>query len=255
LTRDSKLRAASEEPLALKVTMYNRISDLQNYTVEAIDSPVGNVGDFYFLRGQWIISYLLLNVPFESRDSGVLISTGDINEILHNKNVFLINLSSEQVRDSPEIDVSQPISRKHEIELLEYYGWPADWLKEEHDMTPIGELSEEPEREESDDADQNSEPDLLSCDEITGLFQIQANDSEVGKLTDFIVDEEDWIIRYLAAQFQPSPTGYILLPTGLIDRVDWIEAQIYLNASLANIELSPNYDPSKPLDQKKINSL
>lgn len=255
MTCDSKLRAAGDEQLSLKETMYNRISDLQNYTVEAPDSPVGNVGDFYFLRGQWIIRYLLLNVQFESRDSGVLISTGDINKIFHNKNIFSITLSSEQVRDSPEIDVSQPISRKNEMELLDYYGWPTDWLQEEHDVTPIGELSEEPEHEESDDADEYNEPDLLSCDEITGLFQIQANDSEVGKLTDFIVDDEDWIIRYLATQFQPSPTGHILIPMGLIDRVDWVEAQIYVNAMLDSIESSPAYDPSKPLNQKKLNSL
>ena len=238
--------------IRMKIAMFKSIAKLQNYSVRAIDGPVGSVGDFYFYKGLWLIRYLLLNVPDETRDSGVLISTGDIIEISHKKNVFSVNLSTSQVLNSPEIDISQPILRKHERALLEYYGWPADWLQEEHDVTPIGELSGEPENEETDDTDQFIEPDLLSCDEITDLFQVQANDSEVGKLTDFIIDDEDWLIRFIAAQFPQSPTGYILLHTSLIDRVDWTEAQIYLTVSLDKIKQSPIYDPTKPLNQQKL---
>jgi hypothetical protein len=178
-----------------------------------------------------------------------------VQEILYNRKAVRLSLTSEQIRNSPETDVSEPVSLRHEIELNQYYGWPADWLQEQHDVTPIGEMSGEPERQEADDMEEYTGPQLQSISEITGLFQIQANDVEIGKLTDFIIDDETWLIQYLTVEFSESPTGNIILSSDMVERIDWIGGYISVNALLETIKSSPAYDPSKLLTEKQIQTL
>ncbi len=231
--------------------MLLKTSELQRHIMEGTDGELGTISDIYFYKGQWLIRYLLLNASFETMEHGILISTYDVREIRHDKYVVKVNLDQQQIRNSPETDLSQPISRQHEVELLQYYGWPTDWLQEEHDINPVGELSGELQHQQAEE-DENTGPELQSFNEIFDFFRIQANDAEIGRITDFIVNEETWLIEYAAAQFAGSPTGYVLLAVDMIERVDWIEGHFYADASLDTIKGAPPYNPSESLSKEQI---
>ena len=38
-----------------------------------------------------------------------------------------VDLTRQQVSDSPPVDTDKPVSRQHEAEYLRYYGYPAYW--------------------------------------------------------------------------------------------------------------------------------
>jgi len=49
------------------------------------------------------------------------------------------------------------------------------------------------------------DPHLRSTKDITG-YHIQALDGEIGHVTDFIIDEENWSIRYLVVDTKTGGT-------------------------------------------------
>ncbi|MBE0537271.1 MAG: hypothetical protein IH624_16530 [Phycisphaerae bacterium] len=222
---------------------------MQDYIVQATDGEVGRVDDLYVRREEWLIRHLLLKTALEPNGGRILISTQNITHIAHDTQVISLDLTQEQVFDSPDIDVEQPISKQHEIELTQYYGWPPDWLQEEQEITPTDELSEEPQDEADADETEYTGPELQSCNEITGLFRVQLNDAEMGKIMDFLVDDETWLIEYAAVEFAESETGQILLPMAIVQGVDWTEGHIYADASLDAVADGPVYDPGQPLSQ------
>jgi hypothetical protein len=44
-----------------------------------------------------------------------------------------VNMTREQIRNSPEYDPSRPIQRDEELRLYEYYGRPGYWDREDRD--------------------------------------------------------------------------------------------------------------------------
>lgn len=227
------------------------LSQLKTYFVEAIDGETGRVDDLYFHRGEWHIRYLLLRVAFEPEYRRVLLSTYSVQEVLTDRHVITLNLTRQQIRNSPETNVSQPISRPHEIELNQYYGWPADWLAAEQDVTPTGELSGRAERQQAGDIEEYTGAALQGCDEVTGVFRIQANDGEIGKITDFIVDDESWLLRYVIAEYADSRTGYVILATDMVERIDWVDGHFYVDAFVKTIREIPDYDPAVPFQKQQ----
>ena len=57
----------------------------------------------------------------------VLISTAALKKPKWKSRVFPVNLTKEQVRNSPSIDTDKPVSRQHEAKLHNYYDWPIYW--------------------------------------------------------------------------------------------------------------------------------
>ena len=99
-----------------------------------------------------------------------------------------------------------PVYRQHEAELHEYYQWP--WrggYGGSFGTTPLplpdGEVLAEQEASESG---HRNDPHLRSTRQVTG-YHIHATDGEIGHVEDFIVDDENWTIRFLVVD---TTTGF-----------------------------------------------
>ena len=91
------------------------------------------------------------------------------------------------------------------------------------------------------------DPHLRSTDDVTGHY-IQAADGEIGHVEDFLIDDETWAIRYLIINTRHCwPGRKVLVSPQWIERVSWIESQVFVSLSRETIRQSPEYMEESPL--------
>ncbi|MBD3288559.1 PRC-barrel domain containing protein [candidate division KSB1 bacterium] len=235
--------------------MLRSVKKLQGYKIKTTDGEIGKAHEFYFDDKFWTVRYLVVDTGNWLPGRQVLISPFSLGKPNWTENTFPVNLSEEQVKNSPEIDTDMPVSRKMETELAEYYGWPVYWAG-------IGaKLPGGVPTEEQDEAKQAAEkamesdvnPNLRRTREVID-YNIQAVDGEVGHVEDFILEDNSWIIRYLVIDTRVwlhwLPGGKkILIAPPWINRIDWAESKVYVDLNRDNIENSPEFDPMKPVNR------
>src|SRR5262249_57895604 len=71
--------------------------------------------------------YLVVNAGAWLFRRDVLVSPISIEKVDEANNRVLVNLTRDQVKDSPDIDTQKPVSRQHETAFMDYYGYPYYW--------------------------------------------------------------------------------------------------------------------------------
>jgi len=106
------------------------IDEVRGYKVVALDSEVGNVADFIADTDDWSIRYIVVNIghwlPGLS-DKQVLVSPAWIAGVSWPDRQVRLDLSREQVSESPRYDPQEPVNREIETRLYDYYGRPEYW--------------------------------------------------------------------------------------------------------------------------------
>ena len=83
---------------------------------------------------------------------------------------------------------------------------------------------------------------------------IQARDGEIGHVSDFVVDDEDWAIRYLVVDTRNWwPGKKVLISTQWIERISWEESKVFIDLTRGAVKASPEYTKqlSSPATTKK----
>lgn len=230
----------------------------------ATDGEIGKVTDFYFDDHTWTIRYLIVETGGWLSGRTVLISPQALLKSDWENNVFPVNLTKEQVKNSPDIDVQKPVSRQQEIELSKYYPW-SDWGAGlapgslwgagigttgmmAGTMTPL-ETSIESEENNRSTTKTNNDPQLRSYEEVKG-YNIKAADGAIGDVEDFIVDDSSWKIDLLVVDTGHwLPGKKVLLSLNLIKEIKWATSSVVINASTNKVKNSPEYDAAHPLNE------
>src|SRR4051812_30817342 len=100
---------------------------LTGHALRAHDGVIGKVKDFYFDDLHWHIRYVVVDTGKWLQSRKVLISPVVMGDFDAGAQVFPIDLTRDQMRNSPDIDTNKPVSRQHEQQLALYYGWPGYW--------------------------------------------------------------------------------------------------------------------------------
>lgn len=161
----------------------------------------------------------------------------------------MVDLSCEQVRNSPDIDTEKPVYRQHELELHEHYMLPAYWTNAPGITWGIDHYMPDETLEEEEDSAKTAKDDqhLRSTKQVAG-YLIHANDGEIGHVKDFIIDVENWHIDSLLVDTRNLLAGRkVLLPTEKIQRIEWSDMEVYVNVNRASIIESPEFDVDKDL--------
>jgi sporulation protein YlmC with PRC-barrel domain len=233
--------------------MKRSVSHLVGGTVRAKDGDLGRVEEFYFDDHKWIIRYMVVDTRRWLQGRQVLISTAALKKPKWKSRVFPVNLTKEQVRNSPSIDTDKPVSRQHEAKLHNYYDWPIYWITGLEPYAGIGypvptHLSP-PARGKKAPPEEPADPNLRSTRQVTGYY-IQAIDGEIGHVQDFIVDDETGAIRYLAVNTHNwLPGRKVLVFPAWISRVSWDKSKVFVDLSRESVKNSPAFDPSKPVSR------
>ena len=87
----------------------------------------------------------------------------------------------------------------------------------------------------------DDDPHLRSTKDVTGRT-IQAQDGEIGHVSDFVVDDEDWAIRYLIVDTRNWwPGKKVLISTQWIERISWEESKVFTNLTREAVKGAPEY--------------
>src|SRR5690349_6541754 len=103
--------------------MKRSAKNLIGFTMGATDGEIGKVKEFYFDDKTWTIRYLIVETGSWLFGRKVLISPQAVVTPDWENNVFPVNLTKEQIKNSPDIDTEKTVSRQQEIELYAHYPW------------------------------------------------------------------------------------------------------------------------------------
>ena len=228
--------------------LYN-VKTLTGYRLYSLDGEIGHVKDFLFDDRHWTIRYLVAETGSWLTDRQVLISPHALVSALRTEQDISVDLTRKQIEDSPSLDSDQPVSRQFEDDHNNYYGWPMyyggsyAWGYYPYLMQTRAQPKEPTAREKAWD------PNLRSTHDVIG-HHIEAVDGEVGHVSDFILDDETWAIRYLVVDTQNWwPGKKVLIAPQWIERVSWNESKVVVNLSREAIKQSPGYTPEALLDR------
>ena len=242
----------SDTKVLSKVAMFRSIRDMQGYRIYATDGEIGDLGDFLFDDEKWVLRHFV--VDMNGRE--VLLSPIAFAGANWDARIMNVNLTLEQIQNSPDIDTDLPISRKMETEYYDFYGWPYYWggvYTSAGGIYPyqagvMGAVALEPEdklpeqKEFTDD-----EIHLRSADEVIG-YHVEAMDGGIGKVVDFIINDADFGVQFVVIDTEPLWFGgKVLLPTDRINSVSWPGRIITLNAARDEVKAAPNWDHAKPV--------
>jgi len=175
---------------------------------------------------------------------------------------ILVDLTRNQVQNSPPVEADKPVNRQQEEAIARYYDqryyWegPYRWgLLAYPGMPPVptapipadamGEEMAARERETP-----SGDPTLRSSRDVTGYY-IAALDGEIGHVDDFLVEDRAWAIRYLlVATRNWWPGKKVLISPEWIKTVSWADSQVQVDLRRDEIKAAPEYDPSRPFDRE-----
>jgi uncharacterized protein YrrD len=99
-------------------------AEVKGYTIHATDGEIGKVVDYIVDDTNWKINYLIVECGSWLNSRKVLLSVNRITQVNWENQNVIVNISTEQVRNSPEYDESQPLNETYEQSLLDYYSQP-----------------------------------------------------------------------------------------------------------------------------------
>jgi len=217
-------------------------------TVKGTDGDIGTLEDFYFEEDRWTVRYLLVDTGKWFSGKRVLISPMSVRNEWGRTGVRL-NLTKEQVWNSPEFTDGVPLSREGETSVLTYYGYPDYWgaarIWGNYDSpialvegvpvaaatAPAGKLAIDPEARH-----------LRSIKKSTG-YHLHARNGEIGHVDDFLIGQESWRIRYLLVDTSNWIGGRsVIVSPEAVEGIDKERGQLYVAADREAIKQSPELE-------------
>lgn len=234
--------------------MLHSLNDLRRFSLEATDDTMGSVKDLYFIDSDWSVRYLVANSGFWFFGRDVLIGVQALAAPNLERTTIPVALSRQQIKELPTPDEHKPVSRQHEHDVEE--PWPSYLAAGDTSPLPsafpiggFGPLTV-PTREQVETmvAERaQGDPHLRSAGEIEG-YAIHANDGDIGKVRDVIVDRDSWRIRYLAVDTGTWLHGHeVVLSVDWVRELRWETREIVVNVSTERIENAPKLADLKDL--------
>lgn len=225
--------------------MLYQVEELYGYRIQAIDREAGRVDDFYFDDARWAVRYLVVTAGSWLDERRFLLTPHVLQEPEWRAGVLPVQLTAEQIRQSPEADLREPLSRQYERKLHGHYGWDYYWLALRSPKLP-----EEMDVEEGRDPAAGERIRLRRTRTVVG-YGVRAQDGDVGRVSDLLLDDEEWYLHYLVVETGGWLDGrQVLLATPWINQVDWTRARLQVDVSRQMIEESPEYDATAPVDRE-----
>ena len=221
--------------------MLHTAKTLIDYKLDSLDGEIGRVREFYFDDRYWTIRYLVADTGNWLTDRQVLISPYALVGVSAEERHIAIDLTKQQIKNSPSLESDQPVSRQFEDGYYGYYGWPAYWGGAYAWGCSPSMVREREQWKEFNQREKAWDPNLRSTYDVSG-HHVQATDGTIGHVEDFIVDDETWAIRYLIVDTQNWwPGKKVLISPQWIKRVSWSESKVFVNLSREAIMHSPEY--------------
>jgi sporulation protein YlmC with PRC-barrel domain len=241
------------------------LRELQKYSIRARDGEIGRLADVYFERATWGVRYLVVEVGGWLSRRQLLLIPAIVEQVDREAGTIQVNLTREQVKNSPDVETEKTISREKEEALHHYYRWQPYWIIDPMTTAGLGAHPGQPvvvgmpptegllkpadekegERQEAlaEIREEDEQHGLESASEVTG-YSLHAVDGDIGRVDDVILDMESWQVRYLVVDTGTWLAGRrVLVSPTWIDTIHWAAAEVDVVLTRAGVESSPEYDP------------
>ena len=226
--------------------MLRSLKELEGYTIGATDGDIGRVVDFLLDDERWAIRYLVVETGGFLDGRRVLISPISMRTVDWLSRRVHLALTVDKIKNSPSVDTDKPVSRQHERDFYRYYGYPYYWgdlglwgIGAYPNLLVAGQYNEAA-LQRTDDS--SADVHLRSAKEVRG-YDIQGSDKAIGHLEDFIIDDENWALRYLVVDTSNWWFGTkVLLAPQWASTVSWNERRVYVDVSRDFVKNSPEWN-------------
>lgn len=246
--------------------MLERTSNLNDYFIRATDGQIGSVVDLLFDDEKWSVRWLVVDTGNWLSGRRVLLASSHLGQVDRSERQIVVQLSRDEVEGSPDVDTSKPVSRQAEASIFSYYNLNPYWSGMGAYATPgiVGAAGVAPlypargavagdgtkarsavleaERREED-------PHLRSASEVTGYY-IEASDGAIGHVEDFLMNDDDWSIRYAIVDTKNWwPGKFVLIAPDWIEDIRWSDGTMRVRRRREEIRNAPEYDPLQPVQR------
>ena len=195
------------------------------YRLAGLDGEIGSVRDFYFDDQSWVIRFLIADTGNWLTGIHISIARAALIEVNGGERHISVDMTREQIERSPVLSSQAPVSEQLEAVSFGIYGSP--------EMGP-----DKPVRGPAVRG-MRRDPHLRSTHHVRG-YHVEAADSDIGVVSDFIIDDATWAIRYLVIDTQNWLEGrHVLISPQWIERVSWSKSRVLISLSREAIEQSP----------------
>jgi sporulation protein YlmC with PRC-barrel domain len=235
-------------------------SAINGYAIAASDGRIGTVSDFLFDDASWLVRWLVVDTGKWLSGRKVLLPPSAMGHPAPTGNEFPVNLTMQQVKDSPDSDSDRPVSRQIEANIYDHYGWRPYWgtdlLMGGYGGFGGGAVAALPTRGSRRRAEDiatglqsDNDPHLRSIAAVIG-YHIHASDGEIGHIEDFLVEDTDWSIHDLIVDTKNWwPGNKVLISPRLIREINWTDNLVNLDVDREKVKDSPIYDVPTKLDR------
>lgn len=221
-----------------------KLGHLTGYRLLARDGEIGKLREVYFDDQQWVVRYFVVHTGSWLFGKDVLIVPAVVSAIDEDNAHLEVDLLREQIENCPPVNTAVPVSRHYETEYYRYYGWQPYWGADPmFGPTPILPLPvDEAAPDQAEQPKQPQNPHLRSSDEVAS-YHIHARDGDIGHVKDFILDDQDWAIRYLEINTRNwLPGKDVLIAPAWIEAINWESRAVSVELTREAIQSAPSYD-------------
>jgi hypothetical protein len=211
--------------------MLRDLQKIKNCVVQGTDGIIGTVADVYFNDQTWKIHYIAADTGNWLQGRHVLIAKESLLLPKWETGSFPASVSKLQVERGPEFEIDKPLSWQKEREICSYYRWSTYYPLDENALSVF--------------------PGILTSANGLKDFSLLATDGEIGKIINFIIDDMDWIVRYLVVDTAKWLAGRTVLLSPMWKKsIDWADRMVVVDLTQEQIEHSPEYDPLAPIQRE-----
>lgn len=220
--------------------MLRSTNTLRNYVLEARDGELGRCKDFLFDDGSWVIRYMVADTHKWLPGRKVLISPISLRQPDWDAKRLPVDLTCQQVKDSPRLSEADPVSRREEKRWASHYGHGAYWVtayiwggvRYPYELGGASAPSFEPEPE-------SARIHVRSTQEVTGYY-VHTRTGQLGRISDFVLDDVDWRISHFVCELdfgggEPASKenlrAIIPIEPKLVSTVDWLKGIVAIDAA------------------------
>jgi hypothetical protein len=235
-------------------------NELFDYGLQARDGEIGSVRDVFFDDSSYRARYLVAETGPWLFGRKVLISPTTAGMPDRSEQLVPVDLTQQQIKDSPDVSSDPPLDRDQEMRLNSYYDWPNYWdpgvdsWAHEQVVAPMmqhGEGSLTPDHPLP--AEHREGVHLRSAKEIVG-HALAKGTEEIGTVRDLIFDSDGWQLSYLAVEVKDAPEDkQVLLPVGLISKLAWPDDDVVVRIDRSDLMAAPAYSPEA--DAERLDEL
>jgi hypothetical protein len=224
-------------------------SVIVGFHVVGSNGAFGTVQDLLLDDRDWTLRWMVVDTGSWLPGRKVLVPTRVLKKPDPALNNIFIAMTKEEISLCPDVDTDLPVSSDTEQRLYEFFA--LDLLSSPSDARQTRNASTVDQSggvSEGDYIPSSPDPHLRSLNALLG-YQLTASDGDIGHISDFLINDDDWNIRLMVVDTGTWwPGTRVLIPVKTIKSVDWQTSVMLLSVDQAKVRASPVFQPETTVD-------